>query len=293
MRNPSSNPVIVALSVGLWVTAIGGCGTTSPGPANDMGSGASASSATTGASSGASAGSTTTSGSTSGGLAGSVCPGTNCDLIDDMEAAGVGMMNDGIVMNEGRTGYWYVYNDMSPAGMQVPDPATHSFIPEKLMPARGTSLYAAHTSGTGFTVWGAGFGFDINNPGGGDGGNGAPMPYDTTKFGFKGIYFFAKVGATSTTSVRVLMSDKSSNPAAGVCNPAATAPHGMQCSDDAGFTLTLTNDWQGYAVPFSSLSRSGFGPPGAFDPTTLYYIHWQVTQNNQFDITIDDIYFTK
>ena len=49
----------------------------------------------------------------------------------------------------------------------------------------------------------------------------------------------------------------------------------------------------GYAVPFASLSRSGFGPPGAFDPKTLYYIHWQVTQNNQFDISIDDIYFTK
>jgi len=275
---------LVALGFGWGLSVAGGfaCGSTEA-PAAGPGGGSGSVSAGSGSDS-SSSGATTSA---------ALCPGTECDVIDDMESAGSSTMNDGILTNEGRSGYWYVYNDGTVGGMQTPDPSTHSFVPDKIVPPRGASMYAAHTTGMGFTTWGAGFGFDINNTGGGaDGGNGMPMPYDTTKFSYKGLYFFAKVGPTSTTSVRINLSDNLSNPAGMVCNPNSTTK-GTECSDDAGFTLTLTNDWQGYEVDFDTLSRQGFGPPGAFDPTSLYYVHWQVTQNNQFDIWIDDVYFVK
>jgi hypothetical protein len=222
----------------------------------------------------------------------SECPGT-CDLIDDFEAAGVSNLNDGIIQTMGRTGYWYVYNDATAGGKQLPDPATHSFIPEMIVPPRGMSNYALHSSGSGFTNWGAGFGFDVDNAGGGaDGGNGTPIPYDTTQYGYKGIYFFARIGQGSTTGIRVNFSDGMSNPNGGRCDPTSTTK-GKQCNDDPGAVVTLTTDWKGYEIDFSSLTRQGFGPAGSFDPKTLYNIHWQVGTNKTFDVWVDDLYFIK
>ena len=77
--------------------------------------------------------------------------------IDDMED-----QDGSIIATDGRKGAWYTYNDMS--GMQTPvmgDPFGMNPVPKP----RSGSTYAAHTFGSNFTIWGAGFGFDFNNNG--------------------------------------------------------------------------------------------------------------------------------
>ena len=76
------------------------------------------------------------------------------DLVDDLEDGDDAILDDG-----GRRGGWYTFNDETD-GTQSP-PGT-GFVPSP--GGAGDSAYAAGTSGGGFTEWGAGMGFDLNNP---------------------------------------------------------------------------------------------------------------------------------
>jgi hypothetical protein len=196
------------------------------------------------------------------------------DLIDDMEG-GTGS----ILAKSGRVGAWYVYNDGSTTGTQTPGVP---FEPTELKPARGTSVFAARMTGSGFATWGAGMGFNFNDPGDGKGGS-LKSAYDASAY--QAITFWAKAGAGSAVSVRINVSTKDTDPAGGVCASA-------KCSDHFGRNLNLTTEWEKYTVRFSDLTQSGWGQAVAkFDASAVYAVQFQVGKGATFDIYVDDVAF--
>ncbi|MDI1475604.1 carbohydrate binding domain-containing protein [Polyangium sp. y55x31] len=205
------------------------------------------------------------------GSGGSGGGGQKLTIIDDMED-----QNGSIFPNAGMLGAWYTYNDETAGATQTPivgDP----FEMTALSPARGSSTYAANTKGNGFTTWGAGFGFDLNNDGV------TKKAYNASQFA--GIHFWAKVGAGSSGAVRFNVGDSQTTPEAGNC--------GDTCSDDFGANVTLTTDWQEFKFAFAELKTVNWSKQNltAIKKDALYYVHFQASQNATFDIWIDDISF--
>lgn len=199
-------------------------------------------------------------------------PAANLEVVDDMEG-GTGS----ILPKAGRLGAWYTYNDATAGAKQTPGVP---FEPSALAPTRGESAFAAHMAGSGFTTWGAGMGFNFNDPGDGKGGT-AKLAYDASAYA--GIAFWAKAGAGSTTSLRVNISDKDTDPAGAVC-PAA------KCSDHFGKNLNITTDWALYTLKFADLTQLGWGQAvPKFDPAAVYAVQFQVAKGTTFDIRIDDV----
>ena len=201
-------------------------------------------------------------------------------VIDDMED-----MNEDISMVEGRVGTWYSYNDMTAAGVQtLPlDPnGTIPFPMSAIMLPRGTSQWAAHTAGMGFTTWGAGFGFDLNTI------LGAKSGYDASKY--TGVHFYAKMGASASAAIRFLIGDVNTAPEGGICHPSGADAN---CSDHFGQDLTLTTDWQEFTIAFTAMTQEGWAMQTlpSIDKSKLYYIHFQARPTVNFDIWVDDIAF--
>jgi hypothetical protein len=160
------------------------------------------------------------------------------NVIDDLDDG-----DDNIPMVNGRRGFWYVYNDESASGTQTPP--SNNFAPTA-MGADG-SAFAARTTGSGFTVWGAGMGFDLNAPP----QDGAPKgSFDAS--GFTGIAFKAK----GSVAIRVLVQTAGVLPTAmgGTCTPGTAA--GTECEDAHGKDVSLTTTWKEYQVPWTGPRRA-------------------------------------
>lgn len=192
-------------------------------------------------------------------------------LIDNMEDG-----EGSILAAEGRKGAWYIYNDETMGATQ--EPAMVPFTMAKVDPPRDGSTYAANTKGSGFTTWGAGFGFDLNTTGM------TKSPYDASKYA--GISFWAKVGKGASGAVRFNIGDKNTAPAGGVCAPG-------KCDDDFGQDLTLTESWQKIEIKFADMKQVGWSMATlpAIEKSALYSVHFQSSKSLTFDIWIDDIAF--
>jgi hypothetical protein len=267
--NASSSALTTALLLGAAALSATACFSETATPANAGGS------AGTGGATGTGTGGT---GGT-GGAGGDTTADTGApggDMIDDMED------NDGSILSvNGRVGAWYTYNDLTAAATQVPkqgDPFAMT------AGGRDGTGYAANTHGGGFTVWGAGYGFNFKDPGDGDGGS-LKSTYDASAY--SGITFWAKAGAGSDKGLRVNVSNKETDPAGAVCAPAD------KCSDHFGSPVTLTADWAKYTLPFAKMAQSGWGQSVAkFDVSTLYAVQFQVGKNTTFDISVDEVAFS-
>jgi len=194
-------------------------------------------------------------------------------LIDDLEDG------DGSIRRAGgRWGAWYVFNDgtagatMSPSG--------------DFSPAAGgfESDFAATLTGSGFSEWGAGMGFDLLNPGDSTCAEAPPAgrnAWDVS--GFDGITFRAK----GSHAIRVSVATKATLPATdgGTCSGTDI------CDDHYGRTITLTSGWTQYAFLFDNLTQDNWGTPVDFDPTQVVSIMFLVAQNVQMDFSVDDIAF--
>jgi hypothetical protein len=113
---------------------------------------------TTGARDSLAGGSTSTSGAAAGGGNGAAGTGGCGLLIDDMEARS-GYICEGA----GRKGAWYSYNDQSKDSEQWPPPTAEAGVPIAVSTSDRTGNgHAMRTYGHGYTVWGAGIGFDLN-----------------------------------------------------------------------------------------------------------------------------------
>jgi len=206
---------------------------------------------------------------------------TNVDMIDDMEDG-----DGSIITTNGRVGAWYAYNDLADGkdttGTQTPAAMTPGFPMADITPPRGTSTKSAETKGGGFTGWGAGVGFDLNNDGT------MKQPYDASQF--TGITFFARSTATGPGSLRVNVQDAQTAPEGGICDPKAT----KGCNDHRGTSVTLTSDWKQFTLPFAAMKTLNFGQQfPTFMTDKLFAIQFQVGVNVNFDFWIDDIAFYK
>ncbi len=218
---------------------------------------------------------------------GVACPGESwngsChELIDDLET------NTGFLPPmSGRDGARYTYNDGTPGSTQTPAPWPASAFsasptaPPFPDPVTGAnSAFSAETSGSGFTTWGAGMGFQFVLAS----SQGTQRPYNASAY--KGVVFWARAQPGSqATAVRVTLSDSNTNSSVGACGTPA------EC-DPFGQTISLGVGWQSYTLPFASLQQESWGKPyPALVPSALYNMNFQVQADQTFDFVVDDIYF--
>jgi len=208
-------------------------------------------------------------------------------LLDDLEDG------DGAIEEvAGRIGAWFVYNDGT-ASNQIPDPEKDFVAGEG---GANGSMYAAVTKGSGYKEWGAGMGFDINNTGeGGPSGEGEKKPWDASKYA--GIRFLAK-GNNIPLRVGLLVSEAVDKAEGGGCTPPApptTPPADGEeppgCGDSHGKSITLTGDWKEYKIAFEGLKQAGWGIKATFDAKTITSVMFDVAENVEFDVAIDELGF--
>jgi hypothetical protein len=201
-------------------------------------------------------------------------PAGDADLIDDLEDG-----DDAIYEENGRLGGWYTFNDET-AGTQQPPGS--GFVPTA--GGAGDSAYAAATTGGGFTLWGAGMAFDLNNPEA-VGQTGARGPYDTSVY--RGIAFSAKGNA----DVRMAFETPGVTPVdrGGTCVPGPTEAEA--CDDTHGVAIALADEWREFEIPFSQLRQGGWGQPVELDLTQVVAIMFVVAQDVDFDFAVDDVRF--
>ncbi len=191
------------------------------------------------------------------------------NMIDDLEDG------DPLILAAGdRRGAWYTYNDETEGAMQSPPTP---FEPSEGGPA--SSLYMAQTSGSGFTLWGAGVGVDLNNEGDPDGGDGMRMAYDASAH--SGIAFWARGNAP--IRVKLLIDAIVPTDTGGSC--------ATDCEDAHGKIIPLTEEWAQYTVGFDEVLQEGWGTVAGFDASTLMSVQFQVSADTDFDFSLDEIGF--
>jgi hypothetical protein len=199
------------------------------------------------------------------------------DVIDTFED-----QNNTLPTNEGRKGIWYKFHDS--AGTD------HAFGIEGIPGTRGAaSQYAVHTSGSGYTQWGAGIGVDLNSSGA------TKYAYDASAY--VGVTFWARTATTAASgkAIKVLFPDGNSvyNVAGGLtaCKDIPTVGAALNnCDKHLYVPITLTDAWKKYTVSFADVvSDGGYTTTLAIDQ--LVSIQFRTNTGATFDFWIDDLVF--
>ncbi len=243
-----------------------------------------------------------TGGGGSGGSGATVALGDEISDFEDLAAATV-------LMQGGRNGYWYTYNDDNPKGtdgtcvqtpksgpQNLPDPPltyTTSAPPSGHPGATGS--LALHAVWQGCSVWGAGVGADLAQPAQ-DGGTytGPKVAYNVG--GFTGVTFWAMATAGSDTMLRIKfpMTADTKVEDGGKCMESST----NKCSDDFGykFALPSNGNWKQITVKFSdaAFAQEGWGAVFPWNPADVTSIQIQSQEKTEpYDFWIDDLGFIK
>lgn len=223
--------------------------------------------------------------------------GADLELIDDMEDG-----RQAIPKTEGRSGAWFSFNDKT--GSQEPAMGISLFNLLPTDPPRTGSNYNVRTSGSGFTEWGAGVGFDFATT----------DPYDASRY--FGIAFWARVAPGMSTNLRFNVTDENTaqygdvcdldcQPTVGPVGSDAPAEDGTcdatrgPCYDDFGADLLgkLSDEWQLFLFRWEDLSAknwSGKNLPG-ISKSAIYGARFQANGPAagqpplSFDFSIDDV----
>jgi hypothetical protein len=203
-------------------------------------------------------------------------------LIDNFE----GRTNNLIPNIGGRVGGWFALGDGTPSGILQP---IGNVAPEVIDGGRCASRHGLHLTGAGFLDWGA----QLLTPlsyGAGDGGVAGFLPYDGSHY--QGISFFARIGDTSSASVRFAVADEYSRPEAGRCVLGGDLQ--TACYDARGVDLSpsIGTEWREFQIPFSGLFPQNVGlHSSALDATRIYDVQFNFAPHSVFDFWIDDISF--
>jgi hypothetical protein len=220
------------------------------------------------------------------GTGGSGTSGPECDaafgptdptaLIDDMEDG-----DPSIAQVLDRNGSWWVTGDPTPGGTVTP-PSGAAPPPERILGGRCDSRRAIRVTGQGFKEWGAvvsvGMGYDTQS-----------TPTDASSF--QGVMFWARVGETNNSKVRVQFQDVHTFPEGGLCKPERGAPD--ESYNGFGTELVpIDTKWRLYKLPFARMTQRDFGyRADSLDPSQIYNIDWNLDADSVFDLWVDDVWF--
>jgi hypothetical protein len=196
--------------------------------------------------------------------------GADVEIIDQMEDG------DGTIeMTEARGGVWFSFNDKT-AGVQLPAADAEIFEMSELAPPRAGSHYAARSHGGGFTIWGAGIGFELYNQ----------KAYDLSRYA--GISFWARRAPNTASALRFAVTDVATAPRGGQCQEYADY---STCSDYFGRDLSLGTAFRRYSFTWQELEQVGWGEPhpDSVDASQIYGVRFQTEPVEEFDFWIDDI----
>ncbi|MBN1610484.1 MAG: glycoside hydrolase family 5 protein [Polyangiaceae bacterium] len=187
----------------------------------------------------------------------------NPRLIDTLEDG-----DDSICPSSGRNGVWFVAND----GTGTQAPSDNSDIPVTLSSPRGKSTVAAHSSGTGFSDWGAVVGVTLVE------GDDHLEYFDATSFG--GVRFHARGSGTVLASITTGRTKPAPD---GYCEPDA-------CNHPFRATVTLGDGWVPNLLPFDGFKSNVLGAMTAQDRKEILTIEFLATSDD-FDLWVDDLGF--
>jgi endoglucanase len=196
--------------------------------------------------------------------------GADLEFIDQMEDG------DGTIdMVEQRGGVWFAFNDKS-TDSQFPSIDAETFSMSELTPARAGSHRAARSHGGGFTVWGAGIGFELYNQ----------KAYDLSRYA--GITFWARRAPGTASALRFAVTDSATAPRGGKCQDFVDY---STCSDYFGVDLSLSTAFRRYSFTWQELSQEGWGEPhpASIETSEVYGVRFQADPIEDFDFWIDDI----
>ncbi len=187
------------------------------------------------------------------------------NLLDDMEDG-----NGDIPRLGGRNGVWYPFADKY---------GTSSFQNAIIPGQRGAlSRQAQHTSGSGYSEWGSGIGFDL-----------AIVGQDKTVYdasAYTGITFWAR--STEPLLLTVAFPD---------VNTTGQLPDAIkkctECDHHWVSTVSTNTDWKRYTVLWTDLRlESGTEPvPEEFAVSELVSIQFRTARDAVYDYWIDDVAF--
>lgn len=207
-------------------------------------------------------------------------------VIDDMEDQTQG------ISGSDSYGGWYVYNDETVGAHMTPPPST-PFTMEPIPGGRCASEYAMRLSGTGFSNWGAGMGFDF---GYGNSVNGVIVKIPADARAYSGIRFWARVGQATTTQANFSLLAGGCPPDTGGGGGAGGGDAGgdaasVRAPSDCALTfvkkLVLTTDWVRYDIGFDTLLSNPGRLPIARDQ--IFSVGYTIAAGTTFDLWIDDI----
>jgi hypothetical protein len=205
-------------------------------------------------------------------------------LLDDFEDTDAEMP-----LIAGRMGGWFASGDGTATAILQPSGAA---APEPIPGGRCGSRRALHVTGAGFNDWGSLVGVAMHY-GANSAGTYEELPYDARARGYQGLTFFARIGDTSTATVRFAVSDQYARPEAGLCILNGSTLNG--CYDTFGIELTreLTTQWKEFRIPWTGMSQRNFGLQGGLAPdvSKLYDISFTFPGGVIFDLWVDDIRF--
>jgi hypothetical protein len=190
-----------------------------------------------------------------------------------------------VLPQNNRDGSWFLYNDKSPGGTQTPVKVMNMPLVAEPGGACG-SAYAFHTTGTGFTVWGAGIGMDFVKK-----VDMLNVAHDISAY--SGIALRAK--AAATTPLRVSISDANTSPEGMLCVDTPDATNMARCGDYFGAEVVLGPEYQDFTIKFADMKQRGWGLPvmSGFDAKNAYTVRMQVKGSAQapamFDLWVDDV----
>lgn len=179
------------------------------------------------------------------------CPGVAPNSISDLE-------------QPAQYAYWSKSNDATPGAVQTPAGA---FVAEMLPDGH----YGVHTTGSGFTNWGAGVAVNLAA---------AKKCFDLTKY--TGVKFRAKGPATLTVAAQV----------PGVVPTTSGGTCADNCYDSHKATVNVGAEWAEYTIPWTQFKQAGWGTPAEFAGSAVNLLDFQAGPGVTFDFWVDEVAFS-
>ncbi|HWO08779.1 MAG TPA: hypothetical protein VNN80_04845 [Polyangiaceae bacterium] len=185
----------------------------------------------------------------------------------DFTRADIDDFEDGDTTTLDGFGGWYTFNDGTKGAVQLPEDIADLVEPG----GPADSDFAARTSGSGFTAWGAGLGVSLGCP-----RSVAP---------FAGVQFSVREEGPRPFSVELVTLDTLAKEFGGMCT-------GKGCNAHFAFPLAVAEErWYECSVRFEDLAQPCWGEQVDLDLEEVLGLQFHYAGPEAFDMTVDDVRF--